>query len=105
MNHFLYRLIPPRPSFGADMSDGEAAIMRDHVAYWTGQLREGRVVGFGPVADPADFHGVAIIEVNGAPEAVDLGRHDPAVTSGLCHNEICPMPQAIVRPHHTPAEG
>jgi hypothetical protein len=50
---FLCRLTPPRPSFPADMSDEERAMMGEHVAHWRGLLDEGRVVTLGPVADPA----------------------------------------------------
>jgi hypothetical protein len=31
---FLYRLMPPRPTFAQDMSSAEADVMRRHVAYW-----------------------------------------------------------------------
>jgi hypothetical protein len=36
MNHFLYKLIPPRPSFPADMFEAEGAIMQAHFGYWAG---------------------------------------------------------------------
>jgi hypothetical protein len=34
MNHFVYKLIPPRPTFNLDMSDTERAIMAQHATYW-----------------------------------------------------------------------
>src|SRR3712207_8444935 len=40
-SHFTYRLIPPRPTFAADMTEAEQAVMADHTDYWTG-LCEGR---------------------------------------------------------------
>lgn len=35
MNHFLYKLLPPRPAFPMDMTDAEGAIMQEHFAYWS----------------------------------------------------------------------
>jgi hypothetical protein len=50
MIHFLYRLIPPRPSFPADMSEAEGAIPRagdpDHPS-------RGRLVATGGPAHPS----------------------------------------------------
>ena len=34
MNHFLYKLIPPRPTFDRDTSESERAIMGRHIDYW-----------------------------------------------------------------------
>ena len=36
--HFLCKLIPPRPTFQQDMSDAETKVMPEHVAYWTSLL-------------------------------------------------------------------
>jgi hypothetical protein len=33
-------------------SDDERATMTEHVKYWTGLAESGRVLAFGPVADP-----------------------------------------------------
>ena len=32
--HYVYKLLPPRASFGMDMNEAEAQIMADHAAYW-----------------------------------------------------------------------
>jgi uncharacterized protein YciI len=101
MNYYLYKLIPPRPSFAADMTAGEQAIMADHVAYWTRQRDLGFAVGFGPVADPAGSWGVAIVEAENERAAQDLKANDPAVSAGLATAEVYPMPAAVVRPHQT----
>lgn len=53
MSHFLYRLIPPRPTFDQDMNEAEATIMGQHVDYWRKQTQRGTAIVFGPVADPA----------------------------------------------------
>ena len=48
MTHFVYKLVPPRPTFGpGDMSDDEAAIMGRHGAYWSGLLADGTAVRLG----------------------------------------------------------
>jgi uncharacterized protein len=101
MNCYLYKLIPPRRSFAADMTAAERATMTDHVAYWTRQRDLGFAVGFGPVADPAGSWGVAIVEAENEQAAQELRVHDPAVSSGLATAEVYPMPAAVVRPHRT----
>lgn len=103
MNYFLYKLLPPRPTFPAGMTDAEQAVMNEHVAYWTRQRDLGFAVGFGPVADPASSWGVAIVEAESEQRARDLRAHDPAVLAGMTA-EIYPMPAAVVRPFQ-PAGG
>lgn len=43
MGHFVYRLIPPRGTFAADMTESEGAVMGEHAAYWTDLLERGSV--------------------------------------------------------------
>ncbi len=57
-HHFVYKLIPPRPTFALDMSDAETKIMGEHAAYWQSLLDRGEVVAFGPVLDPAGSWGL-----------------------------------------------
>ena len=95
--HYLYRLIPPRPTFAADMTDAEAAVMAEHATYWTALLGEGRVVAFGPVLDPAGVWGLAIVEADGEAVVRTLGSEDPAVKSEVASFEVHPMPGAVVR--------
>ena len=35
MKYYMDKVIPPRPTFAADMTETESAIMSKHVAYWT----------------------------------------------------------------------
>jgi hypothetical protein len=37
-SHFVYRLIPPRPTFDEDMTDAEQEIMGRHAEYWAGLM-------------------------------------------------------------------
>lgn len=98
MNHFLYKLIPPRPTFDRDMSDAEGAIMGRHVAYWQELAERGTAIVFGPVSDPAGAWGLAVVAAETNEQVRALGDADPAVVSRLARFEICPMPGAIVAP-------
>jgi uncharacterized protein len=98
VSHFVYKLIPPRPTFDADMSDDEAALMGRHAEYWQELLAAGRVIVFGPVSDPAGSWGLAVVEAESEDEVRALGAEDPAVKSGMATFEVLPMPVAVVRP-------
>jgi len=50
--YFFLKLLSPRPTFPGDMNETEAKMMQAHVAYWRGMAEKGRIVAFGPVADP-----------------------------------------------------
>ncbi len=95
--YFLYKLIPPRPTFAVDMSPDEAAVMQQHGDYWDGLVESGTAVVFGPVAEPTGSWGLAVLEVNRAEEVEEVRRADPAVKSGLAVAELHPMPAAFVR--------
>lgn len=97
MSHFVYRLVPPRPTFGPDtMTDDEAATMADHAAYWSTLVAAGDAVVFGPVMDPAGTWGLAVVEADTEAEVRALRERDPAVSTGLCTGEILPMAVAVV---------
>jgi uncharacterized protein YciI len=97
--HFLYKLIPPRPTFPADMTDDEGAIMQEHFGYWAGLIEQRRVVAYGPVMDPNGNYGVAVLDVDDDAAAQRLAQDDPAIRSDAGFGfEVHPMPDAIVRP-------
>ena len=97
-SYFLCKLLPPRPTFPADMSPAEADVMRAHVAYWQSHLQRGVAVAFGPVMDPNGAWGAGIIGVSNDAELRELQENDPAIRSGLGFRaEACAMPGAIVR--------
>ena len=102
-NHFVYKLIPPRPTFAADMTEAEQAIMGDHAAYWTTLFEEGSVVVFGVVLDQAGAWGLAVVEADDEADVRALAAEDPAITTGLCRFDIGVMPQPSVRPRQTAA--
>ena len=95
--HYLYKLIPPRPTFAADMTDVEAAVMAEHATYWSALVAEGGVVAFGPVLDPVGVWGLAIVEADDEAAVHEIGAEDPAVTSNLATFDVYPMPSTIVR--------
>jgi uncharacterized protein YciI len=97
MNHFVYRLIPPRPTFDVDMSDDEATVMGHHAEYWQRLVEKGQVVVFGPVSDPSGAWGLAVVAAETGEEVRALGDADPAVKTGLATFEVLPMPVAVLR--------
>jgi|RhiMethySRZTD1v2_1073278.scaffolds.fasta_scaffold26158_2 uncharacterized protein YndB with AHSA1/START domain len=95
---YLIRLLPPRPTFIADMTENERRVMGEHVVYWRKLLGEGIAVAFGPVADPKGAWGVGIVEVESDATLKRMEAEDPAITSGIgLRYEILPMVQAVVR--------
>ena len=93
---FVYKLIPPRPSFGADMDGDEAAVMAEHGAYWQRLTDAGRVVVFGPVVDGSGTWGLAVVRADSEDEVAALGDGDPAVTSNTCTFEVGTMPVSVL---------
>ena len=96
--HFVYRLMPPRPTFAGDMSEGEKAVMGEHAGYWTKLFEAGQVVVFGAVLEPAGVWGLAVVEADTIEEVRAIGEDDPAVKTGTCMFEIGTMlPGTLVR--------
>jgi uncharacterized protein YciI len=92
MPAFVYRLVPPRPTFALDMNDAERAAMGEHVAYWSGLMADGHVVALGPVNDPSGSYGIAIVIADDAEQAEAFADGDPAVRAGVgLTMEIAPM--------------
>jgi uncharacterized protein len=83
MKTYFCRLVPPRATFGEDMSPDEAALMQAHVGHWLQSPLWKGMLAFGPVADPAGFFGVAILE---ADDDLDVVRRttedDPVIRAG-----------------------
>jgi uncharacterized protein YciI len=95
--HYVCRLIPPRPTFDQDMTDGEREIMGRHAAYMTGVMKTGKMVVYGPVRDRSGAWGLAVFEAASEAEVRQITDADPAVSSGLGTYEIGVMPVTIVR--------
>jgi uncharacterized protein len=106
MKFFLCRLIPPRPTFAQDMTDAEAMVMRDHVAYWTDLAELGTAIVFGPVADPKGAWGVVILEVEDEAAVQSLTANDPVIRAAIGATfENLPMPRAVIGRKRSEGEG
>ena len=81
MAYVLCKLIPPRPTFLADMSEEERAAMLAPQVYWLPQLIAGLVLAMGPVSVPAGSYGVLIVNVPSLKMLEDWQTMDPV--SGL----------------------
>jgi uncharacterized protein len=98
MPYFLYKLIPPRPTFAQDLTPEERTIMQEHSAYWTKLADEDIAIAVGPVADPAGTWGLGIIEVGTEAEAQKIRDNDPATKSNRgFKSELFAMPRLILR--------
>ena len=95
-NHFVYRLIPPRPTFHLDMNDEERAVMDRHAQYWEAQTAAGKVVVYGPVVEPNGSWGLGVITADNQSEAQVMLDGDPAISSGMATFELGRMPVAVL---------
>jgi uncharacterized protein len=93
---FLYRLLPPRPTFARDMSPSEAEVMQRHVGYWQDLLDRDVALAFGPVLHPEDPWGLGLLDVDDEQTAQAIAQDDPAVQAGTCAYEVVPID--LVRP-------
>jgi uncharacterized protein YciI len=97
MNYFMYKLIPPRPTFNMDMNEEEKAVMDSHIVYWSEWFGKRKALIYGPVLDPKGVFGLAILEAESEEEGQGMVAKDPAVTSGICSYELLPMMAGLVR--------
>jgi uncharacterized protein len=95
---FAYRFVSHKPDLPVSMTEHEAAVMREHVAYWKVLLDKGTAVAFGPVLDPAGAWGIAIVEADSPAEVEAIRAGDPVIRENLGKIDIYPMPGAFVRP-------
>jgi uncharacterized protein len=88
---FLYRLLPPRPTFPQDMSPDEADAMQRHAGYWRDLLDRRVAVAYGPVLDPDGVWGLGLLDLDDEAEARAVADGDPAVQSGVCTYAVLPI--------------
>ncbi len=101
MKFYLFRLIPPRPTFPADMTPAESEMMREHSTYWRDLMGRGLVVAYGPVADPKGAYGIALLRLEDGADARALAIVDPAIKAGAGFTfEVHSMPQLVVAEGH-----
>ena len=85
---FFFRLVPPRADFAQTMTPDEQDAMARHAQYWRQLMVDGRVVVFGPVADPEGVWGLGVVRADSHEEVVGLAEQDPAISSGLCTFDV-----------------
>jgi len=92
---WLCLLRPPRQTFVDDMTEDEAAIMRDHFRYLETLLADGALVLAGPSLGPV--FGVCVFEAEDEEAAQALAAADPSVTAGLQTAELSPFRVSLLR--------
>ena len=94
----MCRLMPPRPTFAADMNAEEREIMQKHAGYWKKLLDEGVAVVFGPVGDPQGAWGLGVVRVPSEEKLGELRDGDPAIQSkrGFRYESL-PMLRAVTK--------
>lgn len=80
---FVNRLIGPRPTFPADMSEAERAVMNQHAVYWAPLVENGTVIVLGPVGDPTGPYGLGVVRSADAAANAAILAQDPAIKSGM----------------------
>ncbi len=98
--HYLFKLIPPRASFGMDMSEAERTVMNYHITYFNRLTEEGTCILFGPVMDKTGTYGLAILEADTDEAAQEIGNNDPSVRAAVNTFEIYPMHIGGIRKGH-----
>jgi uncharacterized protein YciI len=83
MSLFFFRLTPPRADFAQTMTPAEQQAMAAHQDYWQQLLADGRVVVYGPVADPEGVWGLGVLRAADRAEVLAIGENDPSVTAGV----------------------
>jgi uncharacterized protein YciI len=97
MAYFFFKLIPPRATFPADITPAEASLMQQHVVYWRGHMAEGKMLAFGPVADPKGTFGMGLLRLEDGTDPQRLVDGDPVVAAGVgFHCEVHPMPSLVL---------
>ncbi|RBP45117.1 YCII-related domain-containing protein [Roseimicrobium gellanilyticum] len=98
MTNYLFRLLPPRPTFMMDMTPEEQEVMQAHVAYWADLMQKGLVVAYGPVAAVEGAFGIAILQLPEDESPEPLVANDPAILSGKgFSSKIDLMPMLVSR--------
>jgi uncharacterized protein YciI len=91
MNYFFVKLLPPRPTFPQDMTEGERILMQSHAVYLKGLQDQGIAPVYGPVLDPNGAWGMAIIVCETEEQARTYMNNDPTVKAHLNTYELSPM--------------
>lgn len=97
MQHFLLKLIPPRPTFPQDMNDEEKQLMQQHAEYMKQLQTQGIALAYGPVFERKGAWGLGILEVENEESAKKLILNDPTIKAALNTFELHPMKAVVKR--------
>ncbi|KRE28190.1 hypothetical protein ASG82_15865 [Mycobacterium sp. Soil538] len=70
------------------MTDAEQEAMDGHTEYWRALHDAGRVVVYGPVADPEGVWGLGVLRGADRAEVLAIGEADPSVLAGVNTFEV-----------------
>jgi uncharacterized protein len=98
---YVFRLLPPRPTFRFDMSPAEREVMFEHVGYWSDLAARDKVLAFGPVDDPVEPYGIGIVVADGLAQAEAIRDQDPAMRSGRGFRTEIALMARLVTPEGT----
>ena len=79
--------------------DAFRALMQAHAAYWMGWMAKGKIIVFGPVADPAGPWGLGVVRAADEAEMRAFEQNDPVILANCGFRyEVLPMLRAVVPP-------
>ena len=88
MSLFLFRLDPPRADFAQTMTAEEQEAMAGHMDYWQQLMADGKVLVYGPVADPEGVWGMGVLRAADRAEVLAIGERDPSIVAGINTFEV-----------------
>ncbi len=62
--------------------------MAGHMQYWEQLLHDGRVVVYGPVADPEGVWGLGVLRAAERADVLQIAAGDPSVLAGVNSFEV-----------------
>jgi len=97
MDYYFMKLHSPRPTFPGDITPEERQMMMEHGSYWMEQIKKGKALVIGPVADPNGAFGVGVLRVDDPSELDALMANDPAIRANVgFRSEVHPMPRVLL---------
>ena len=73
--------------------------MQAYSAHLMGWMQKGKIIVFGPVADPKGPWGLGVMRLSSEDEMREIELNDPAIKSDLgLRYEVLPMLRAMVMP-------
>ena len=93
--HFLIVLKPPRPTFVADATEVESAVVGEHFEYLKKLLADGVLIMAGRT-DDAEM-GLVVLTADSVEAAEAIMNADPAVKAGVFSAKLYPYRLALLK--------